>query len=100
MPKAKRWTAIEIRRLRIRLRMSPLRFSQLIGVNQATVYRWEAATPKPVPAAQAIMTAIREVLDRYADREDAVIEFVQAAVFDGGLEALLVKLFDHVYARE
>ncbi|HYO51706.1 helix-turn-helix domain-containing protein [Archangium sp.] len=94
------WTASEIRELRERLRMEPAQFASLLGVDLRTAQRWETGEARPTGAAEAVMTGLRESLDKRPEAGPALAKFVLGAAAVGGLAYLIVKLFDVAAEKE
>lgn len=74
--------------------MEPAQFASLLGVDLRTAHRWETGEAKPTGAAEAVMTGLRESLDKRPDAGPALAKFVLGAAAVGGLAYLIVKLFD------
>jgi len=91
------WTPDEIRALRERLRLDPSGFAKLLGVDARTVARWEAGLAAPTGAAEAVMTGLREKLDKDPGEAEQIIKFIVGAVAVGGLAYLLIKLLDEIF---
>ena len=87
----------DVRHLRLKLGMDVPEFARLMGVDARTVVRWESGKASPKGAAEAVMTGLREALDR--DTADQVVKFVLGAAAVGGVAYLLVKLFDHLGSK-
>ena len=94
------WTAAEVRELRTRLGLGEdlPGFARLIGVDLRTVMRWEDErhSNRPTGSAAAVMSALREKLNKDPSEEADVVRFILTAVAVGGLAYLLVKLLDQV----
>jgi len=56
-----KWTPDRIKRLRTRLQMTQQKFSELVGVSEVTVWRWEAGITAPSGLAQAGLDAVLDV---------------------------------------
>ncbi len=90
------WTSAEIQALRVRLGLDPAGFAKLVGVDARTVSRWELGIARPTGAAEAVLSALREKLDKDPAKAEKVIAFIVGAAAVGGLAYLLIKLLDEV----
>jgi DNA-binding transcriptional regulator YiaG len=68
--------------LRQRLKLTPLQFARLLGVDRRTVYRWEAGDSAPM----ATTVTVLRVLEQHA-----TVESAHAIVHAGGLRELVYR---------
>ena len=88
------WNKEEIIQLRERLRLNQHDFAKLLNVDTRTIARWEIGTNSPPASAEAVLSAIREKLDRDPNTTEQVIKGIAAAVAIGGLAYLVLMLLD------
>ena len=95
------FTGVQIRAVRASLGMTVEQFAGVVGVHQATLYRWEAKAAKVVrldPLQTRLMFAVCDVLNRQRPEEAAAwgAELAADLVIGGGLFALY-RLLTVVY---
>lgn len=88
------WDKDSIKALRDRLGMNQSAFAKLMGVDARTVIRWESGTSRPTGAAEQVLNALREKLEKDPANSENIIAFVAGAVAIGGLAYLLLKLLE------
>ena len=74
--------------------MNRMEFARLLGVDVRSVSRWESGDGKPKGSAEAILTGLREKLQKDPRTGDRVLAILGAAVAVGGLAYLIVRLLD------
>ncbi|MDD5531099.1 MAG: type II toxin-antitoxin system MqsA family antitoxin [bacterium] len=93
---SKGWNSEMIIAMRNKLKLNQSEFSKLLGVDVRSVNRWENGNFRPKGSAEAILSGIREKLDKDPDSSDKVVELIRSAVNMGGLAYLIFKLLDNI----
>ena len=86
--------------MRNRLNLSQADFAKLLGVDIRSVNRWENGISRPTGSAEAILSAIREKLDKDPDSASQILALIGMVVAIGGLAYLIIKLLDELTSKE
>lgn len=73
-PKALRFSAAGLKKLRTRLELSASLLGQLLGVSGQTIYNWESGSTRPQPDQIASIAALRTIGRRQLAEKLAAIE--------------------------
>jgi transcriptional regulator with XRE-family HTH domain len=88
------WKKEEILELRNSLGLNRTDFAKMLGVDVRSVMRWEKGLCRPTGAPEAILSGVKEKIDKNPEALPAVRDFIAGAVSVGGLAYLIVKLLD------
>ena len=93
------WTIENVKGFRAQLGLSQSELGRLLGVETRSVSRWETGTSRPTGSAEAILSGLKEKLDKDPDSFPQIRDLIAGAVGVGGLAYLIVKLL-HMVTKE
>ncbi|MFH1438429.1 MAG: helix-turn-helix domain-containing protein [Pseudomonadota bacterium] len=95
-----KWTVENVKEFRAQLGLSQSEFGKLLGVETRSVSRWENGTSRPTGSADAILSGLKEKIEKDPGSFAQIRDLISGSVGVGGLAYLIVKMLDMITKEE